>query len=77
MTDTTYNGWKNRETWQVALWIGNDEFLYNEARRWAQHGYKSFSHHLDEMMGPTTPDGVSWTHPELDTDALDEMIQEL
>ena len=22
--DKTYNGWKNYETWNVALWLGND-----------------------------------------------------
>ena len=26
--DNTYNGWKNRETWLVALWFGNDEGMY-------------------------------------------------
>jgi hypothetical protein len=23
--DTTYNGWTNYETWNVALWLGNEE----------------------------------------------------
>ena len=28
-----HNGWKNYETWVVALWIDNDESTYNERRR--------------------------------------------
>ena len=70
------NGWSNYETWNVALWIGNDEGLYNWAREWRHHGYKSFAHQVSEIM-TETPDGVSWTHPELDTDELDEMMAEL
>jgi hypothetical protein len=26
-----YNGWRNWQTWQVALWFGNDEGLYRHA----------------------------------------------
>jgi hypothetical protein len=28
--DKTYNGWKNYETWNVVLWLFNDERLHNE-----------------------------------------------
>ena len=75
-----YNGWTNHATWNVALWIGNDEGLYSLAR--GCDSYSEFVNQLQECsegspMAYQTPDGVSWNDSGLDTDELDEMISEL
>jgi len=72
----TYNGWTNYETWNVSLWLGNDEGLYNLARGFAEHGYNSLSHMLMELS-PATPDGVKWNDDNLNVDELNEMLAEL
>ena len=28
MSDSTYNGWKNYETWNVKLWLDNEQGTY-------------------------------------------------
>lgn len=75
-----YNGWKNWETWNVALWIGSDEGLYSLAKE--SRSYKRFVESLKECgdgmpISFETPDGASWTDSGLDIEALDEMISEL
>ena len=74
------NGWKNRETWNVALWIGNDYPTYR-----ASQGYKtypqpflSFRQELRDGMlkCTTTGDGVSLWDSSLDIEALNEAIRE-
>ena len=35
-SDSSYNGWKNYETWVVNLWLTNDEDTYNRCRSLAQ-----------------------------------------
>ena len=70
---TEYNGWENYETWNVALWINNDEGLYNIARRCVD--YKQFVAYISEFM-TQTPDGVEWNDPavnviQIDSDVFD------
>ena len=74
MYNTTYNGWTNFETWNVALWMGNDESLYHLAR--GCYSYQDFVRQNFED-GATTPDGVEWNDINLNTIELDEMMEEL
>ena len=75
LTDTTYNGWTNYETWNVALWLGNDANLYELAGMYREHGYKSLSHMLMELT-PATPDGVKWNDSKLNVIELNEMLED-
>jgi hypothetical protein len=34
-----YNGWKNYETWNVALWIDNEQSTYQMRQEWAEDAY--------------------------------------
>lgn len=76
-TEKSYNGWANWETWNVALWIGNDEGLYHEAKRFRALGYSKFANYLRELQLTETPDGAAYNDSGLDTEALDEMLGEL
>jgi hypothetical protein len=68
------NGWANYETWNVALWIGNEEYLYQIAKGCTS--FLNFVERVEDIMWDT-PDGVSLTDPNLDITELDEMILEL
>ena len=70
-----YNGWANWETWNVALWLQNDEAMYNVARQYDR--YDAAIPHLELNFGQMTPDGARWMDGRIDTDALDEMLAEL
>ena len=87
-TQLTYNGWKNYETWNIALWIGNDESIYLIAK--ASEDYAEFMENIGQLsflpiephgvpisLASVTPDGVAWDDDSLDISALNELIEEL
>jgi hypothetical protein len=72
--DQTFNNWTNYETWNVALWIGNDEVLYSEAKCYGS--YSKLLASLHEKGSKETPDGVKWTDPKVNHIKIDDMIRE-
>ena len=70
---TTYNGHKNYETWNVTLWMMNDEDNYDLVI--ASKSYSQFMN-AKSYESTATPDGVDWNDKGLDYDALDELVCE-
>ena len=71
----SYNGWTNYETWNVALWMDNDEGSYQLAR-----SCKNFSEYRKAknlQAEPLTGDHVSLFDDKLNIKELDEKIKEL
>ena len=76
ITDTTYNGWANYETWNVALWLQNDEGLYNLAREYFTYDVLTEVLYLEFGL-KETPDGVKFNDPKINRIEMNEMLQDL
>ena len=86
-TLSTYNGWATYETWNAALWIGNDEFLYNTAKACVEFcgndetPWEKFVRCMtDGQIGRhlvQTRDGVRWDSCAIDADEMNEMMVDL
>jgi len=75
MTASTYNGWANYETWNVTLWIQNDEGLYNVAKQC--RNYQELVDLLYDCGSKETPDGVKWDDVKIDGLEVNEMMADL
>jgi hypothetical protein len=75
MTANTFNGWANWETWNVALWIQNDESIYHAATDCTSY------QHLVQMLwdcgSKETPDGCRWDDPKIDGMEINAMMCDL
>jgi hypothetical protein len=89
MTASTlgYNGYANYATWNVALWVLNDEFLYNTAKAcvefcsegdtpWTKFVRCMMEGQIGRYLGGTK-DGVAWDCPEIDTHQMEELMANL
>ena len=69
-----YNGWYDWTTWNVALWINNDQTYYSIAKEC--QNYADFLYEMQAMIGAfATPDGADWG--EANIDELNQLIQEI
>ena len=75
MTDTTFNGWANWETWNASLWLQNDEFLYAIARR--AYSWADCIERLAACGITETGDGLAYNSPDIDTAEMEEMLDDL
>ena len=57
-----YNGFQDYATWNIALWLNNDERLYNAAQ--TVNCYAEFLQQFTEY-GDETPDGVMFADPSI------------
>lgn len=72
--DETYQGWTNYQTWNVHLYLANDQGLYNEARHFASTPH-TFAANVRHLL-PVTADKVRTGDPAINWDEIIEAFKE-
>ena len=76
------NGYANYETWNAALWIQNDPFLYNTARacvefcETADTPWAAFQRCMSNCERFTTGDGVRWDDEAINVCQMGALFEE-
>lgn len=73
MTDDTYEGWKNRETWALQLWLTNDQGLYEMTRERVQEAVETYRKGYEPGDGLQLNDVL----PVLAGEAVKDFVDEL
>jgi hypothetical protein len=75
-----YNGWPNYETWNVMLWLDNDEPMYrfycSQARMMKVLAANAKEIALQAFGSDKTPDGVSLHSPKVRWGKIAESMRE-
>ena len=66
----SYNGWTNWETWNVHMWIGNDETFNRLMTQGAKGNWEQFKALAMQFGITKTPDGVRFEDPEVNQTEL-------
>ena len=72
MENNKYNGYTNYETWNVALWIDNDQKNYNLMMQC--NYYEEFVDIMHSKGKNKTGDGVLWNDPKVNVEEINELI---
>jgi hypothetical protein len=80
-TSKEYNGWKNRNTWNIAMWINNDYALYLSATLFMKD-YKGAMPYRDwikvaGLENKATIDGCKYNSSDLAYSDLNNMMKGL
>ena len=80
MSDTKYEGWANYATWNVMLWINNEEPYYRAAVAFMKD-YKGTRPYLDfiedcGLDAQRTPDRIAWKSKQLNYAELNDAMRE-
>lgn len=77
-----YNGWRNYSTWNITLWLGNDETLYRSLRAKVRClGGDDLTETdaediVTDIIGDATPDGVDTADPAIDWEQVAMFMKE-
>lgn len=72
-----YQGWKNHETWGVALWIDNERSLYEERRYMTRERWSAARSHENVPAVWTRSQAAQFTLAESLKEWVEEMAPEL